>query len=59
MNIEDGWSQTCDGWNLVVPDKAYYKDAKGVRRMVNVTGYDYTNPVTGVRYQSSTLDGRP
>lgn len=59
VNIEDGWSQTCDGWNLVVPDKAYYKDAKGVRRMVNVTGYDYTNPVTGVRYQSSTLDGRP
>ena len=59
MNIEDGWSQTCDGWNLVVPDKAYYKDAKGVRRMVNVTGYDYTNPVTRVRYQSSTLDGRP
>ena len=58
VSIEDGWTQTCDGWNLVVPNKAYYTDKSGVKRVVNVTGYNYIHPVTRQAYQSPTIDGR-
>lgn len=57
VKIKDGWKQTCDGWDLVVPNKAYYKTTNGKEQEVTVTGYDYTNPVTKVKYASSTLDG--
>lgn len=56
VDLLDGWKQTCDGWDLVVPSKAYYTvDDK--KQEVTVTGYEYTNPVTNVKYASSTLDG--
>ena len=52
----DGWKQTCDGWDLVVPSKAYYT-VNDKKQEVTVTGYEYTNPVTKVKYASSTIDG--
>ena len=58
FNVEllDGWTQTCDGWDLVVPSKAYYT-VNDKKQEVTVTGYEYTNPVTRVQYASSTIDG--
>ena len=56
VELESGWKQTCDGWELKVPNKASYTDKMGVKREVTITGYDYTHPTTRVRYQSSTID---